>query len=626
VTLTGTIGPSDTDVTWWFEVTDSNGAVTQTTHKTVSAGASSTPVSAPLNGLIPGSTYHYRLFGESLTADGHGSIDSFTTSLSCGSGTSPPGVSAGQVRVGPLRAVFFHPSSVPGANFIVQVGLAGASGYQYQSGPTSLVVHGAFTPGYTYQYRVVAYTNQGTNCATGQTVAEYGLENLSPPRLGGEGTASPVAGKVLTCGGGNSPYNNSSWSYNGNPVPNNGTGSSSLDLQANEPGLTEVWLRDGKTPVGQGAIYGIQPVDDGHWISCVQFADNGWDVQPQGNNIGSAESLAVKITHYGLTAGWLADVKPYYNDIEAFEAGYTSSVAGACIAEVLVVVGTPACFAEIVVGEAASFAVSKLVDLVDPPDSHFQDIALPRAFPFRPGKARCRRAKAARCHRLVKLGARFRSAEARAAPIVEAMFIAGNRFDNARGANDYATMTAQTAARKVYDGMLVPVLRPLQSALRSALKLSIRPGRRWFRHQHLPADLRVRLEHDGINPTAALAQLKRQVKKIGPRRLRAIARKPLPTGPLKGDYQSISLTDIGWLLGALRTQAVLSDAAYGHLEKELTTVQAQCSPAARAAAMVNVKQDLANQIGGGYGAFMQVAVAPLLNADAPGLATPCATG
>jgi subtilisin family serine protease len=82
-TLNGTVNANNTTTTVAFEYgsTTSYGSAVTAVQGTV-AGSSDTAVSAPLAGLTPGATYHYRVVGSSVTGLAYGGDMTFTTSCS----------------------------------------------------------------------------------------------------------------------------------------------------------------------------------------------------------------------------------------------------------------------------------------------------------------------------------------------------------------------------------------------------------------------------------------------------------------------------------------------------------------------------------------------------------------
>ena len=89
-TLTGAVNPSSGATDWRFEWGPTSAYGSQTAWTAAGSGSAEVPVAAPLSGLVPGATYHYRLvatnaFGTATSAD-----RSFTTPLTLPPPPPPP--------------------------------------------------------------------------------------------------------------------------------------------------------------------------------------------------------------------------------------------------------------------------------------------------------------------------------------------------------------------------------------------------------------------------------------------------------------------------------------------------------------------------------------------------------
>lgn len=638
-TLTGTIDPGNQPVEWYFSIINPDGSPTSTTKMTLPAGAGATPVSFAVTGLRPGTSFQYFLVAARLSGQtASGAERSFTTTVSCEAGpVAGPGISVGSVRFGRRRAVFFNvASSSPDVNIVLVFGHDSSYGLSVNGDPSgTTVVDGAFRPESPYHYRAIAYTPQGESCSPDQaTTVEDGLQLHNAPVLGGEGTATPVPGKVLYCGGQDTRTGedrDSHWLYNGYAVANRGT---KLPLPfSNEPGLTPWFLRDGRQVLSMGRnSYVIREGDIGHYISCVQFADNGWDFQPTLSNFFADQSLGVLITHYNGVALWIAkNLKTGYHAYDYIDSAKTILESGHCLELILLAgeagIGEGLCVAAVVTGELYSLYTSLLVDVIDPLDPHYRSLALPRPFHLDGVASNCPGPGAARCRLLVAAGNRVIAASARAVSILEAMAVAANRFSSARSARDFDAVGAQVASRKVYEGLLVAATRSREAARgafeRLLERLAGRAPRKLggaFHYPPLPGALVHRLKRDGVDPRTVLPLLERDTRPLRrPGTLRAIARRPVPTAALRADYQSIGLDDVGELLLALRRQSALSRTSYLQLQDELGAVRTRCTPAERAVATAQFRHDLLRRLAPRPGAFMDVALAPLLSSHAPGL-------
>ncbi|MFN4004804.1 MAG: DUF6701 domain-containing protein [Hylemonella sp.] len=80
-TLNGSVTPNDAATTVSFEYgpTTAYGSTIAATPATLAAGATASPVSAGLTGLLPGTTYHYRVVATSSAGTSYGADATFTT-------------------------------------------------------------------------------------------------------------------------------------------------------------------------------------------------------------------------------------------------------------------------------------------------------------------------------------------------------------------------------------------------------------------------------------------------------------------------------------------------------------------------------------------------------------------
>ncbi|MEA2372041.1 MAG: hypothetical protein QOH12_2435 [Solirubrobacteraceae bacterium] len=79
-TLTGTVNPSGIAATYVFQYGPTTAYGQQSTAQPVAAGTAAVAVSAPLTGLTPGTTYHYRLSATNANATSAGADATFVTS------------------------------------------------------------------------------------------------------------------------------------------------------------------------------------------------------------------------------------------------------------------------------------------------------------------------------------------------------------------------------------------------------------------------------------------------------------------------------------------------------------------------------------------------------------------
>src|SRR5256885_1443570 len=78
-TVTGTVNPNGQATSWYFEYGTTTGYGSKTATGNAGSGTSNVSVSAPLAGLAPGTTYHYRLVATSSAGTSRGADVIFTT-------------------------------------------------------------------------------------------------------------------------------------------------------------------------------------------------------------------------------------------------------------------------------------------------------------------------------------------------------------------------------------------------------------------------------------------------------------------------------------------------------------------------------------------------------------------
>jgi hypothetical protein len=79
-TLTGTLNPGGLSANWYFEYGTSTSYGSKTPTQSIGSGHSTVTVNAPISGLSPGATYHYRLVATSSAGTGRSADATFATS------------------------------------------------------------------------------------------------------------------------------------------------------------------------------------------------------------------------------------------------------------------------------------------------------------------------------------------------------------------------------------------------------------------------------------------------------------------------------------------------------------------------------------------------------------------
>jgi plastocyanin len=85
-TLNGTVNPSEQETSYFFEYGTTTSYGLKTTEASAGSGASPAAKSAPVTGLTPGTTYHFRLVANNATGTSHGLDRTFRTT----GGSEPP--------------------------------------------------------------------------------------------------------------------------------------------------------------------------------------------------------------------------------------------------------------------------------------------------------------------------------------------------------------------------------------------------------------------------------------------------------------------------------------------------------------------------------------------------------
>lgn len=172
VTLTGTVDPNARPTTYSFEYGTSTTYGLQTSEQPAGDGDTAADVSAPVTGLTPSTTYHYRLVATNADGVSRGEDRTFTTAATPAN-PRPPGASTASARsIGPrgatLRATVDPNGSQTSVRF--EYGTSTSYGKSTSSqgagagdrGVTMSRVLGGLSPNTRYHYRVVATNAAGT--------------------------------------------------------------------------------------------------------------------------------------------------------------------------------------------------------------------------------------------------------------------------------------------------------------------------------------------------------------------------------------------------------------------------------------------------------------------------------
>jgi hypothetical protein len=168
--LHGGVNPNGQDTSWHFEFGTSTSYGMSTATKGAGSGTGSVNVSAALGGLVPGTTYHYRLVATNASGTTGGADRTFTT------------VGAPVVATGGAQAVGLTNATLTGSvdpkthatNWYFEYGTSTRYGSRTSTQRLDAntgnrgvnVVVSKLAPGTTYHYRLVASNSAGTSRGT----------------------------------------------------------------------------------------------------------------------------------------------------------------------------------------------------------------------------------------------------------------------------------------------------------------------------------------------------------------------------------------------------------------------------------------------------------------------------
>ncbi|HVC25655.1 MAG TPA: hypothetical protein VND23_07855 [Acidimicrobiales bacterium] len=166
--LAGNVDPNGTATSWYFQYGTTVGYGTKTGERGAGHGSASVAVSSALSGLIPDTTYHFRLVAANAAGTTYGRDDTFTTRASGPAVTTRPATAVGDTAA-TVHAVV-DPNGLATV-WYVRYGTSTAYGATTSttgagSGLAALSVSvalGALRPGTTYHYQAVARNAIGTS-------------------------------------------------------------------------------------------------------------------------------------------------------------------------------------------------------------------------------------------------------------------------------------------------------------------------------------------------------------------------------------------------------------------------------------------------------------------------------
>ena len=165
-TATGTVNPGGVATTWHVEYGTNTSYGSATPSTSAGSGTANVAVSAPLTGLVEGTTYHYRVVATSTSGTSRGSDGIFTT-------LAAPGVVTGSATAITVSSATLNGSVDPNARATTwwfEYGTSTAYGSKTAvanagsgTGPKGVAAKiTGLQKGRTYHYRLVAMSDGGT--------------------------------------------------------------------------------------------------------------------------------------------------------------------------------------------------------------------------------------------------------------------------------------------------------------------------------------------------------------------------------------------------------------------------------------------------------------------------------
>ncbi len=180
-TFTGTVNPRGQDTKYHFEYGTTTAYGTSTSSSSAGNGTSGVSASAPIAGLIPNTTYHFRLVATNGSGTSPGADATFTTGkrLPVATTGSPKSVTTTSATLTgelnpegqPTTYSFEYGGNTSYGSHTAQISAGGGS-----SGVNASAAIGSLTPGTTYHYRLVASNGSGTTRGVDKTFTTSKLQ------------------------------------------------------------------------------------------------------------------------------------------------------------------------------------------------------------------------------------------------------------------------------------------------------------------------------------------------------------------------------------------------------------------------------------------------------------------
>jgi hypothetical protein len=185
-TLNGNVTPNGLSTTAHFEYGTTTAYGSVTADQSAGSGGTAVALSAPLSGLSPGTTYHYRLVASSVGGATQGADATFTTAS-----LAPPAVTTSAASGVTMSGATLNGSANPNGSSTTahfEYGTTTAYGsvtadQSAGSGGTAVALSAplsGLSPGTTYHYRLVATSVAGTSQSADRT---FTTASLRPPTV-----------------------------------------------------------------------------------------------------------------------------------------------------------------------------------------------------------------------------------------------------------------------------------------------------------------------------------------------------------------------------------------------------------------------------------------------------------
>jgi phosphodiesterase/alkaline phosphatase D-like protein len=246
-TVGGTVNPNGQATTWLVQYGKTTSYGSQTGAFNAGAGTTNTAVSTTLNGLAPGTTYHYRFVATNATGTTQGADAVLTTSgapapdaVTGGAGgiSSTTAILTGSVNPNgrPTTAFFEYGTSTSyGSRTASQNGGAGTSATNVSAQVTGL------RAGQTYHFRLVAASDGGTSHGTDQRFTAGSAPSVSTASASSVSTTGArLNGRVNPNGHGTTwqfEYGTSASYGASTPAHGAGSGTGTANVSASLSGL-----------------------------------------------------------------------------------------------------------------------------------------------------------------------------------------------------------------------------------------------------------------------------------------------------------------------------------------------------------------------------------------------------